>query len=101
MGSSNSRNWPAPECPGCGKPDAARMNSSRWRHNVSCCGDECGFRVGEALKRAHDSDPYKFFEAMLTHAREQIRLIELAEIDEARIEHGIQNATPRIGESGS
>lgn len=40
-------NW-AGDCPYCGEKDAlwaykgARVGSTRWGHNYSCCSEECG-----------------------------------------------------------
>lgn len=75
-------------CPGCGKPDAARMSSSRWLHNISCCSDQCGKRVGEALQVARESNEYVFFEQMKQHAESMLHKIETEEITCARMEAG-------------
>lgn len=65
----------APDCPGCGAPDAARMSSTRWGHDVSCCSDECGARVGEALNRMRATDEYKDAERRLATAQMTLRQI--------------------------
>jgi ribosomal protein L37AE/L43A len=40
----------APPCPNCGKPDSARMGSTEWRHNYSCCSDRCGKRLAKRIE---------------------------------------------------
>jgi len=40
--------WMAGDCPNCGEKDVmwaykgARMGSSEWGHNYTCCSDKCG-----------------------------------------------------------
>lgn len=47
--SCNSREyWMAADCPNCGEKDephawkGARMSSTAWGHNYSCCSEKCG-----------------------------------------------------------
>ncbi len=41
----------APPCPNCGKEDGARMGSTVWGHNYSCCSDKCGLEYRTSPKR--------------------------------------------------
>ena len=46
---NNQRYRFAKSCPQCGQEDeegkykGARMGSTRWGHDFSCCSDECGY----------------------------------------------------------
>lgn len=62
----------APPCPGCGKEDAARMGSSTWGHDLSCCGEECGLKVRDALALMREDARFKFFTDMVWHAQDQL-----------------------------
>lgn len=47
--------YPAPDCPNCGQKDegnklGARMSSTTWGHNYSCCSDACGRRLAKRLE---------------------------------------------------
>lgn len=49
------RYWMAHSCPNCGLKDSedswsgARMISSEWGHDFSCCSDECGFEFAKTV----------------------------------------------------
>lgn len=62
----------ASACPGCGKPDAARMGSSAWGHGMMCCGEACGLKVRDALAEMRNDDRFKFLTQMAHHACEQL-----------------------------
>lgn len=44
-------NPPAPPCPQCGKPDAARVGSTAWGHDHYCCSNACGFAFADSVER--------------------------------------------------
>ena len=75
MGWGN-QDYRAPPCPGCGKPDAARYHSGRWKHRLSCCSDVCGDRVEKILDELHAGENYGFFRLMALHAEEQMAELE-------------------------
>lgn len=64
------RVYRAPDCPGCGKEDAARMGYSGWGHMLSCCSEECGLNVAKALTSMREDSRYKFFSEMQYHAND-------------------------------
>jgi hypothetical protein len=74
----------APPCPGCGKPDAARMGSSAWGHNLSCCGDVCGLKVRDALTEMRQDERFKFFTLMVEHADLQLGALRREYLEELR-----------------
>lgn len=51
------RYYMAHECPNCGTKDAegewggARMSSTSWKHDFSCCSEKCGL----AFARRHEA----------------------------------------------
>jgi len=51
--------YKADPCPVCGKPDAARMGSSRWQpFDGMACSEACGLKAQAALIEVHKSAPY-------------------------------------------
>ena len=50
------RYWMAHDCPSCGKKDehgqwsGARMWSSTWGHDFSCCSESCGVAFATVVK---------------------------------------------------
>jgi hypothetical protein len=74
----------APPCPGCGKPDAARMTSSAWGHNSPCCGDECGLKVRDTLIEMRQDERFKFFSLMVEHAEGQLGTLHREYLEELR-----------------
>jgi hypothetical protein len=77
-------NYRAPPCPGCGKPDAARMGSSVWGHNLSCCGDVCGLKVRDALAEMRQDERFKFFTLMVEHADLQLGALRREYLEDLR-----------------
>ena len=47
------------DCPNCGAKEGARMGSSSWGHNLSCCGDECGKAVAKKIETNVSKRKYK------------------------------------------
>lgn len=51
------RYFMAPDCPVCGQKDeewkwlGARMGSTAWGHNYSCCSDACGIAFKDSSAR--------------------------------------------------
>lgn len=51
------RYWLASDCPECGERDevgawkGARMSSTAWGHNYSCCSNTCGYAYLKNPKR--------------------------------------------------
>jgi YHS domain-containing protein len=83
--SGHRQYWMAHDCPQCGQKDApntwrgARMSSSCWGHNYSCCSDACG--------KAFATNPRRF-------EMERAELIE----QKSRLEYAIAQCTSRIAE---
>lgn len=50
MGCSPYIHREARPCPNCGKPDSARMGSTAWGHEYSCCSDRCGKRLAKRIE---------------------------------------------------
>ncbi len=50
------RYWMAHDCPNCGAKDeydqwgGARMSSTSWGHDFSCCSDECGIAFAAIVR---------------------------------------------------
>jgi hypothetical protein len=84
MHSSGWQNYHAPPCPGCGKEDAARMGSSAWGHNLSCCGDVCGLKVRDTLATMRDDERFKFFSLMAEHAEGQMSDLKREYLEDLR-----------------
>jgi hypothetical protein len=74
----------APSCPGCGKPDAARIGKSIWGHNLTCCGDECGLKVRDALASMREDERFDFFTLMVEHAKGQLRALRCEYLEDLR-----------------
>lgn len=57
MSCNNNTYYMANDCPNCGEKDeawkwkGARMGSTKWGHNYSCCSDKCGFEFLNNPKR--------------------------------------------------
>lgn len=56
------RYYMAHDCPQCGAKDApgewggARMSSSAWGHDFSCCSDECGKELAKKVIPARETE---------------------------------------------
>lgn len=44
-------------CANCGKENSARMGSSAWGHQGSCCGEACGQRLAAKIKNGMAEAP--------------------------------------------
>ena len=74
----------ADDCPNCGQKDSewawkgARMSSTKWKHNYSCCSDKCGYEFfGSPTHRLLEREKIKREIQIL-----QSRLSELEASDE-------------------
>lgn len=75
-------------CPGCGRVNSAFMGNSGWGHQMMCCSDECGRRVGAAIKAASGDDRVAFFRRMEEHARHSREAVVDEYISGARVDAG-------------
>lgn len=55
------RYWMAHDCPNCGAKDewgrwgGARMSSTEWMHDFSCCCDECGKAFANVVREKSET----------------------------------------------
>lgn len=64
------------DCPICGKKEGASMGSSSWGHNIECCSQECGERLGEIIKQNIDKKKYRKAVKALEKAKDRVRKIK-------------------------
>jgi len=82
-----SQRYVAPDCPGCGAHDAARMSKSTWQHDIACCSDACGERVRQAIREMQDTSGYSFLVSLLEDTKERLDSLKWDTIKEARSAH--------------
>lgn len=67
---------PLPDCPNCGKKEGANMGSTEWRHDISCCSNECGEAIRVKLEDNRNSVEYKNAIDEYRKAKEKVMAIK-------------------------
>lgn len=60
------------DCPNCGAKESARMGSSKWGHDIMCCGDDCGFAVAKKIEENENNPEYQKALERLWKLKEEI-----------------------------
>jgi len=72
--------WMVQDCPNCGQKDeegkylGARMSSTEWGHNYSCCSEKCG-------REFLNSENHKALERQRIHIRIDLLKAELKSLE--------------------
>lgn len=79
MGCGDRQYWLALPCPNCGQKDShdawkgARMSSSGWGHNYSCCSHKCGLEYADKLKTSNKPDQIAYYQTEIQRLEQELR----------------------------